>query len=112
VAILSALAFIKRKVAWGYFSLLAVALLHVAMIVQDFRNTQNQYYMLMWTVFAYLFWPGKRAVIQYLVLSFYFWAGRLKLNGQWLSGHGLYAKLWLIPERLNSRSSFFFISSQ
>jgi hypothetical protein len=95
-------AFLKKKVKLGYFSLAAVALAHLALIFQDFRNTQNQYYMLMWVVFAYLFWPRKRASLHLLVISFYFWAGRLKLNWQWLSGHNLYEKLWLIPRRFNS----------
>jgi hypothetical protein len=95
-------AFFRKKTRLGYFSLATLALWHVALIVQDFRNTQNQYYMLMWAVFAYLLWPQKRKTLQLLILSFYFWAGHLKLNEQWLSGQNLYAKLWLIPERLNA----------
>jgi len=35
-----------------------------------------------------------------VIVSFYFWAGLLKVNYEWLSGAGLYAPLWGIPSDL------------
>jgi hypothetical protein len=101
--------FLKRKVGLAYFFLTFIAFIHLILISLDFRNTQNQYYMLMWITFAYLFWPGKRSVIHYLALSFYFWAGRLKLNWQWLSGYNLYRDLWLIPKPLYSAACIYVV---
>jgi hypothetical protein len=34
--------------------------------------------------------PGKREVLRVLIALFYFWAGTLKLNREWLSGAALY----------------------
>ena len=32
-----------------------------------------------------------------MVVLFYFWAGLLKFNSEWLSGAALYKKPWLLP---------------
>src|SRR3989454_23785 len=44
--------------------------------------------------FASLFVPGKRDGLRVLVTLFYFWAGSLKLNWEWISGAGLYRPIW------------------
>ena len=102
LSVAAMVAFLRRKARFGYYALAGTVGLHALMIAQDFRNTQNQYYMLLWTVLAYLFWPRKRSTLHYLIASFYFWAGRLKLNPQWLSGQGLYNPLLFIPDSLRS----------
>src|SRR6266481_5762967 len=38
--------------------------------------------------------PGKRDALRVLVTLFYFWAGTLKLNWEWISGAGLYRPMW------------------
>src|SRR5262249_9347762 len=38
--------------------------------------------------------------IKIIIVQFYFWAGFLKLNQDWLSGASLYHPLWLIPSSL------------
>jgi hypothetical protein len=55
--------------------------------------------MLFWLNGVFLVWPAKRWAVPVIIVSFYFWAGMLKLNYEWLSGSVLYADLWLIPSR-------------
>jgi hypothetical protein len=55
----------------------------------------NQHYMAFAVTLAFLFAPGKRSTLRVLVMLFYFWAGTLKLNWEWLSGAGLYRPVWL-----------------
>ena len=70
-------------------------------LFQDYRLRLNQHYMLYWTMLAFLFVPGKRLALRYLVILFYFWAGIIKLNADWISGEALNGKLpLLIPEAL------------
>jgi hypothetical protein len=66
----------------------------------DYRLRLNELYMLFWLNAVFLFWPAKRWAIPLTLFSFYFWAGRLKLNNEWLSGAVLYDELWLIPKDL------------
>src|SRR5258705_3752500 len=40
--------------------------------------------------------PRKRESVPLLLVLFYFWAGTLKLNGEWVSGAALYKPLWLL----------------
>jgi hypothetical protein len=91
----------KRTVAWGWWGLLAVNLIRIALLFQDFTLRLNQHYMANWAALAFLFFPARRAVIPALLVSFYFWAGVLKLDVEWLSGAALYnrEKLW-VPEAL------------
>ncbi|MFN2375772.1 MAG: hypothetical protein ABR538_04495 [Candidatus Binatia bacterium] len=87
----------RRRVAWGYGLLLAVYLLRMALVAQDFTLRLNQHYMAIWVGAAFLLWPRKRALIPALLVSFYFWAGALKLDTEWLTGAALYNsdKLWM-----------------
>jgi hypothetical protein len=91
----------RRAVAAGYWLLLALEVAKVLIIVQDYRLRLNQHYMAFFVVLVFLVLPGKRRLLQYLVVAFYFWAGTLKLNRDWLSGASLYRReaLW-VPEPL------------
>src|SRR5262249_31602660 len=60
----------------------------------DYRLRMNQHYMGFFATFAYLVVPGKRDALRVLVTLFYFWAGTLKLNWEWISGAGLYRPMW------------------
>jgi len=94
--------FLKERWArWGYWLLVAATAVRLLVFVQDFRLRLNQHYMLNWVMLAFLLLPKKRAVIPWLVVFFYFWAGILKLDMEWLSGAALYNrdKIW-IPEAL------------
>jgi hypothetical protein len=66
----------------------------------DYRLRANEFYMLFWLNAVFLAGRARRWTIPLILISFYFWAGRLKLNYEWLSGSVLYHDLWLIPRRL------------
>jgi hypothetical protein len=81
-------------VPWAYASLVAVNALKLAIMLLDYRLRMNQHYMAFFATFAYLFVPAKRDVVRVLITLFYFWAGTLKLNWEWISGAGLYRPMW------------------
>lgn len=84
----------RRLVPWAYASLVLVNLLKLAIMLLDYRLRMNQHYMAFFATFAYLFVPAKRDGLRVLVTLFYFWAGTLKLNWEWISGAGLYRPMW------------------
>lgn len=71
-----------------------------AIMSLDYRLRANEFYMLFWLNAVFLFWPAKRWAIPLILMSFYFWAGTLKLNYEWLSGAVLYHSLYVVPPRL------------
>jgi hypothetical protein len=99
IGLTAALLFIKRHRSY-WLSALAMNACLFAIVSLDYRLRGNYFYMLFWLAAVYLFWPAKRWAVPLIIVSFYVWAGRLKLNTEWLSGSIFYAKLWLIPERL------------
>jgi hypothetical protein len=80
--------------AWWFF--LGLTLLKLAVVLQDFQLRLNQHYMAGVASFAFLLIPEKRRFLKLLIAFFYFWAGLLKLDSEWLSGAALYRPLWLI----------------
>jgi hypothetical protein len=58
--------------------------------------------MLFWLNIVFLVAPAKRWSVPLVLVSFYVWAGALKLNREWMSGAVLYHPLWLIPKRLTA----------
>ena len=83
------------QTASAYWGLLAVNAVKAAIMLLDFRLRMNQHYMAFAVTATFLFVPGKRSAIRVLVALFYFWAGTLKLNWEWISGAGLYRPIWL-----------------
>ena len=84
----------RRLVPWAYAGLVLVNGLKLAVMLLDYRLRMNQHYMGFFATFAYLLVPGKRDALRVLVTLFYFWAGTLKLNWEWVSGAGLYRPMW------------------
>jgi hypothetical protein len=84
----------RRLVSWAYAGLVLVNVLKLAVMLLDYRLRMNQHYMGFFATFAYLLVPGKRDALRVLVTLFYFWAGTLKLNWEWISGAGLYRPMW------------------
>src|SRR5438445_10857213 len=84
----------RRLVPWAYAGLVLVNLLKLDVMLLDYRLRMNQHYMGFFAAFAYLLVPGKRDALRVLVTLFYFWAGSLKLNWEWISGAGLYRPMW------------------
>jgi len=90
VSVAAALAFAHPRFARiGYWILVALLFYRGFFLFQDYRLRLNQHYMLYWSMLAFLLVPAKRAAIRYLVISFYFWAGILKTNPEWVSGAAL-----------------------
>jgi len=85
---------LKPLVPWAYASLIAVNVLKLAIMLLDYRLRMNQHYMAFAATFVYLLVPGKRVALRVLITLFYFWAGSLKLNWEWISGAGLYRPMW------------------
>ncbi|MGH7770315.1 MAG: hypothetical protein ACREQP_22915 [Candidatus Binatia bacterium] len=96
IAVVSTALFLSRRVKTAYLVLLGLNLLKFLILAQDFQLRANQHYMAGFVSIAYLFLPHKRSVLRFLVVSFYFWSGTLKLNNEWLSGAALYGqdRLW------------------
>jgi hypothetical protein len=84
----------RRLVPWAYAALVLVNVGKLAIMLLDYRLRMNQHYMGFFATFAYLLVPGKRDALRLLVTLFYFWAGTLKLNWEWISGAGLYRPMW------------------
>jgi len=95
LSIAAGAAFLVRRVGTGYALLVIVNAMRAVVMVQDYRLRANQHYMLNWAVLAFLFVPGKRALLRHVIASLYFWAGVLKLDWEWLSGTALYSQGWI-----------------
>ena len=66
-----------------------------AFLLIDFRLEHNAHKMTLWSVAAFLFLPHKRDVARILLVSYYVWAGLIKVNEEWLSGAALMGRqLW------------------
>ncbi|HEX5035828.1 MAG TPA: hypothetical protein VFX30_01570 [bacterium] len=89
----------KKWVAAAWWMFLAVNLLKLAVVLQDFQLRLNQHYMAGLACLAFLFVPGKRRFLKILIAFFYFWAGVLKLDPEWLSGAALYRPVWFFTGR-------------
>ena len=92
--------FARAKLAsWAWWVLLALNVVKLLIVLQDFQLRQNQHYMAGLASAVFLFVPGKRLLLRVLVASFYAWAGLLKLNAEWLSGAALPEPVWLFEGR-------------
>jgi hypothetical protein len=80
-----------------------------AIVSLDYRFRANEFYMLFWLNAVFLFWPAKRWAIPLILMSFYFWAGTLKLNYEWLSGAVLYHGLYIVPARFAWVACFYVV---
>jgi hypothetical protein len=99
-AVLIAPLFAQRRLTlYGYLGLVALTVFKLFILALDYRLRRNQHYMALWITGAFLLVPGRREALRVLLVLFYFWAGTLKLNWEWLSGAGLYRPLWLIHGR-------------
>jgi len=100
IAVLVMVGFWRRRwIAGGYWGLVLLTVFKLAVIALDFRLRRNQHYMAFATTALFLFVPRKRDGIRVLLVLFYFWAGTLKLNWEWISGGGLYRPLWFFTGR-------------
>jgi hypothetical protein len=110
-AVVNAALFLRRSVAAAWWALLALSALKAVLLFQDFRLILNQHYMAYWVTLPFLFLPGKRRALRYLIVLFYLWAGTLKLNPEWVSGLALYGRRPLnVPPALIPTSCVYVIA--
>jgi hypothetical protein len=88
----------RRKAFW--IALLLTNLLLAGIVSLDYRYRQNQFYMILIVTFVFLALKESTPALRLLIVLFYFWAGVLKLNHEWLSGAVIYKDLWGIPSEL------------
>lgn len=100
LGLVAATLFALRRRRAGLVVLVVTALLGAALYALDYRLRFNQIYMFSWVMVVFLLVRDKLVALQALVAAFYFWAGTLKLNHEWVSGAALYAKPWLVPPSL------------
>jgi hypothetical protein len=101
LALLAMALFARRSsVRFAYLCLLLLEVAKVLVIVQDYRLRMNQHYMAFFVALVFLALPGKRRLLQYLIVLFYFWAGTLKLNRDWLSGEAIGLRRAWLPAAL------------
>ena len=100
VLALGSTAWIHRRPGVLRACLLGATGLLVAIVSLDYRLRQNQYYMFLWANLVYLLARDRKQSLRVLIVLFYFWAGTLKLNREWLSGTVLYNELWFVPRAL------------
>jgi len=89
LSIVNAVLFLDRQVKSAYWLLFACTIIKSYIILLDYRLVLNQHYMALWITVPFLLVPSQRKVIKYLLVSFYFWAGILKLypgSGWFLPG--------------------------
>ena len=88
----------RPRIFW--WTLLSANIALFGIVSLDYRLRANEFYMLFWINGVFLALPYTRWAVPVTIASFYFWAGTLKLNEEWLSGSVLYRDLWLIPKWL------------
>jgi hypothetical protein len=96
----AALFSIRRCTRLAWWAFLLLTLLKLLVVAEDFQLRLNQHYMIAFVSLTFLFFPEKRSLLRLLIAFFYFWAGILKLDREWLSGAALYADPWLIHGQL------------
>jgi hypothetical protein len=97
LAVVNISMFLKKSLVGYAYLLLAVLIALVYVIVFfDYRLRLNQHIMAWWIHIVFLFVPNKKAALKIIIPCFYFWAGVLKLNADWISGSTLYEKPWLL----------------
>lgn len=95
LGMLSSVLFVCKRVKSAHTLLLCSTLMRCAFLLIDFRFEHNANKMTLWSVATFLFLPCKRDVARILLVSYYVWAGLIKVNEQWLSGAALMGRqLW------------------
>lgn len=100
LALLTAAAFLVGRYKFAWFASAALFLFKLCVQVTDYRLMGNYHYMPQLITLSFLFLPRKKEVASLLMVLFYFAAGTLKINYEWLSGAALWrglpftASLW------------------
>ncbi len=96
IAILTSFFFLKDRLRrWGFYGLIFLTFFKFALHMSNYNFMGNYHYMIYILSVIYLFLPDKKKLIIYALVSFYFAAGLLKVNPDWLSGAAMIATPWL-----------------
>lgn len=99
LALLAAVLFCLNKVKLAFYSLLLVTLFKALIQISDYRYMGNYHYMHHVICIVFLFFPAKSNSIKLFITLFYFFAGLLKFNADWLSGAALLREVpWVSKE--------------
>jgi outer membrane protein assembly factor BamB len=88
-SVLAAFGFALNRIPMGFWALAAAFAIKLLLFFQDYRLAGNYHLMQHWLLFGFLFLPNKKSTLAILTVLFYFWAGTLKLNLEWMSGSAL-----------------------
>jgi hypothetical protein len=89
-AVAGALFYFVKRTRTAVFLLALASLMKFALFQLDFRLSGNYHYMHFWVLTAYFLVSQKSLTIRFLILGFYFGAGLLKLNREWLTGSAIW----------------------
>ncbi len=78
--------FLKRAIPPAYWLLIGLTILKFAIMLQDYRLMGNFHYMPFLASLVFFVVSDKTWSLKLLIAIFYFTAGTLKLNLEWLSG--------------------------
>jgi hypothetical protein len=111
LAVLLFLAFIfARRLSWPLLAaFVGLWVVKFAIIAMDYRFRHNVHYMHFFISLAYVVGLDKPLLCRWQLVLFYFWAGTLKLNAEWLTGGALYKKPFLVPETLIPAACFYVV---
>jgi hypothetical protein len=84
----------RRSAFWAWLGLAILSLWKVGLFVLDYRFMGNYHIMPLFATLPFLFLPKKIETVRYLICLFYFFAGYLKTNPEWLSGAALGGPGW------------------
>lgn len=87
--------FVVGRANPAYVTLLAVSALKYAIHLSDYRLMGNYHYMSHILTFAFLFLPEKALSMRIFLVLFYWAAGLIKFNTDWLSGAAMIRPAWV-----------------
>lgn len=87
ISVIACLLFLRAKTTGlGYIGLCTLFLLKIALYSQSYGLMGNYHYMSLIIDFIYLFLPAGHLLLPLQVILFYFFAGALKIDMEWISG--------------------------
>jgi hypothetical protein len=96
LAIVTTLLFVRKQTAkWAFTSFALLSLSKLILHLSNYNFMGNYHYMVHIISLVYLFAPQRRELCKYLIVAFYFAAGMLKINIDWLSGAAMISTPWL-----------------
>ena len=93
--------FLQKKlvpVAYGILALLSI--IKISIHLSNYNFMGNYHYMANFVYWTFLLLPNKKTLVKYLIVCFYFAAGLLKINIEWLSGAAMISPPYIMGDLL------------